>query len=99
MSSSNKGTNRYFISHDTISPDRPITSKEEDLLNRAPFAKAVASVIQQWKKRDSLIIALYGQWGSGKSSLKNLIVGSLQKESEGGPYVIEFNPWQCSNNE
>lgn len=82
-----------------LSPDKPIISIEEDLLNRTPFAKNISRIIREWKKRESLVIGLYGQWGSGKSSLKNLILDILRSEESSCPYIIEFNPWQCSNNE
>ncbi len=46
-----------------FSADRPITTIEEDLLERAPFAESLASAIKGWKDNDSLVIALYGSWG------------------------------------
>ena len=82
-----------------MSSDKPISSKEEDLLNRSGFAQNVADVIKEWKQQRSLVIGLYGQWGSGKTSLKNLIVEFLKVDNKKAPYIVEFNPWQYSNNE
>jgi len=48
-----------------FSADRPIRSHQEDLLGRAGFAQSLANAIKQWKGKDSLVIALYGPWGSG----------------------------------
>ena len=57
-----------------FSADRPIASREEDLLGRSGFAESLASAIKGWTGNDSLIIALYGSWGSGKSSVKNMVL-------------------------
>jgi len=75
-----------------FSADRPIGSKDEDLLGRAPFAENLAKAIEGWRGKDSLVIALYGPWGVGKTSLKNLVV----EELNGKVAVVEFNPWQWS---
>lgn len=75
-----------------FSPDLPIASSKEDLLNRTTFAKALASAINRWRQKSSIVIALYGEWGSGKSSIKNLMLANLE-----GATVVEFNPWQITN--
>lgn len=48
-----------------FSADRPIISCAEDLLGRSDFAKSIAAAIKGWTENDSLVIALYGSWGSG----------------------------------
>lgn len=68
------GTQKHLLSS-----DRPITSFAEDLLGRSDFAESLASAIEGWTDNDSLIIALYGPWGSGKSSMKNMALESLRK--------------------
>ena len=78
--------------------DRPIEKSEEDLLERGSFAHSVARAILGWKERDSLVIAIYGKWGSGKSSVKNLIVEFLDDEDE-HPEILEFNPWSWSGSD
>ena len=77
-----------------FSSDRPITSTTEDLLGRSDFAESLASAIKGWTGNDSLVIALYGPWGSGKSSIKNMLLGSVQKSKKDCPLIVEFNPWQ-----
>lgn len=77
------------------SADRPIRAAREDLLGRLPFAASLAKDIRAWAGRDSLVIALYGGWGCGKTSLKNLILLHLKKGKAKTP-VMEFNPWQFS---
>lgn len=87
-----------IISHmaHRFSADRPIGSREEDLLERAPFADSLASAIKGWKGNESLVIALYGPWGSGKSSVKNMVLQSLRSAEADSPLIVEFNPWQWS---
>ena len=77
------------------SSDKPITQLPEDQLGRTGFAKRLAEDIGAWKGSDSLVIALYGDWGSGKTSLKNLTLASLAKRRKKIP-TVEFSPWQLS---
>ncbi len=77
-----------------FSADRPITSHKDDLLGVVGFAESLASSIKGWTGRDSLIVALYGQWGSGKTSIKNLAIESLRSDKDNCPSIVEFNPWQ-----
>jgi predicted KAP-like P-loop ATPase len=82
-----------------FSSDRPITSVSEDLLGRTEFAYSLASAIRGWKGNDSLVIALFGSWGSGKSSIKNLLVECLRQSPKTSPEIVEFNPWQWAGQE
>lgn len=79
-----------------FSADRPIISVDEDLLGRAQFAKSLASAIKGWQGNESLVVALYGPWGSGKSSVKNMVLQTLRSVEANCPLIIEFNPWQWS---
>ena len=81
-----------------FSPERPILTLSEDELGRKEFAEAVAKVIGQWGNRDSLVIAIYGPWGSGKSSLKNMILDALPKKNA-KTITLQFNPWEWSGQE
>jgi len=84
-------------------PDRPITSAAQDTLGRKCFAHAIADRLVAWHGRDCLVAAIYGGWGTGKSSVKNMIVerlgGLAVAKSSDAPHVIEFNPWQFSGSE
>ena len=61
-----------------ISPDLPITKSTEDKLNRCAFAKSLAKTILHYSFPSSFTIGLYGEWGSGKTSLVNIAI--LQDE-------------------
>lgn len=81
------------INNNLISSDRPITSCLEDRLGRAPLAAFLADTICNWTSgKDSIVIGLYGDWGSGKTSLKGMILETLSQR-ELSPAVLEFNPW------
>lgn len=85
------------VSANSFSSDRPISSRTEDLLGRTNFAESLARAIKSWKGKDSLVIALYGPWGSGKSSVKNLVLEKLKSSSSDCPSILEFNPWQLAS--
>lgn len=74
--------------------DLPIQSSTEDLLNRGAFARALAGVLYRHRGIDSLVVALRGDWGSGKTSIKNLMVEALTPPDATPMTVVTFNPWQ-----
>lgn len=76
--------------------DKPIENAEEDLLNRADFSNSLADAILKWKHKESWIIALTGDWGIGKTSVKNLIVNKIQI-TEPKTIIINFSPWEWSS--
>jgi len=81
-----------------LSADAPIETQASDLLGRAGFAASCAEAIANWQDGASLVIAIWGDWGSGKSSLKNLIVENLGgREEYRRPAIVQFNPWQVIN--
>lgn len=74
--------------------DRPITRIEEDLLGRSDFSTDLANAMASWHGKDSLVVALHGDWGSGKSSIKNMAISRLEDMSDDKPDVVEFSPWE-----
>ena len=78
--------------------DKPITEAENDLLNRNDFAVKLAKSISSWRNKESWVIALTGDWGSGKTSIKNLMVKELKK-AENPIHIIEFSPWEWADQE
>ncbi len=76
-----------------LSADQPIMSAADDLLGRAPFAQAISRTVASWPGRETLVLAVYGSWGAGKSSVKNMVVERLGNSTD-GPVVVEFSPWQ-----
>lgn len=81
-----------------FSPDVPIERRTQDRLGRWDFARSLARAIGNWRTHESLVIALFGAWGSGKTSLKNLTLDALHK-AKSPLKVIHFNPWLVGGHE
>ena len=78
--------------------DKPITKRGEDFLNRTSFADNISTAIKNYDKNgDSLTIGLYGKWGSGKTSIVNMIVEVLETDKD--IIVFKFEPWIYSDTE
>lgn len=77
--------------------DRPIEARDQDLLGRSTFANNLAEAIGGWKSKESLVIALMGAWGSGKSSIMNLALNHFAANPSNE--VIVFNPWEWAGQE
>jgi predicted KAP-like P-loop ATPase len=81
--------------------DRPITSISQDRLGRGVFAKYLARCMLDHTNPESLVIGLYGGWGTGKTSLINLALeelryaGSNMLDDE-RPIILNFSPWSYS---
>jgi predicted KAP-like P-loop ATPase len=75
-----------------FSADQPLTNPADDRLNRARFSTEISRSISNWSGRDSLVVSLTGEWGSGKSTIKNFVLYDLKDKA----HVFEFNPWQWS---
>lgn len=80
--------------------DRPGERPVDDELDRKGFAQQVAKELSGWHHKDSLVVSLNGDWGSGKTTLANLILHYLKEQNsdkkEKAPIVVRFNPWQWS---
>lgn len=73
-------------------PEHPA---EEDAFNRRPFAKNLARGLAAPHRGGGLVVAVEGEWGSGKSSILDWVVEELE-QIEPKPIVIRFNPWRIS---
>lgn len=75
----------------------PITSEGEDLLHRSQFASRIADMLRDYVKAQNeisngIVIGVEGPWGSGKTSLFNLV--KQQLDSNPNLFTVqEFNPW------
>jgi predicted KAP-like P-loop ATPase len=79
--------------------DRPISVAAEDRLGRSGFARMLARALVERPQATSFVVALYGGWGSGKTSTLNLAFEALNEFVSGGqgPLLIRFNPWWYSS--
>ena len=76
--------------------DRPIERREQDRLGRRSFAEAIAQQVHAVPAEQGFTIAVVGEWGSGKTSVLNMVAEALE---EGGSdtAVLRFNPWLFSS--
>ena len=84
----------------TLSADRPQTDPSQDLFGYAPFAQTLTKALCNYGSSEPLVLGLYGDWGSGKSTILKFICHNLKEVPENErPIVIEFNPWWFSGQE
>lgn len=79
-----------------IASDRPVQTKAEDLLGLGAFVSRLADVAVNWPDDESVVIGLYGEWGSGKTSLLNLLdeeLASRGRAQSAAAVLVRFNPW------
>ena len=76
--------------------DLPIERSSEDILNRGCFAQNLAQVLLEYSSAESFSIGLYGKWGSGKTSLLNMVIEKITAAND-GTIILRFNPWLCAD--
>lgn len=74
--------------------DQPIGQDKEDKLNRTPFVEKIVELIDRYTEadekkdnHDGLVIGLEGDWGSGKTSILNLLENRFKNKNE--RYVVQ----------
>lgn len=80
-----------------FSPDKPINKISEDILGRDKFSKELARAIVNADSKESLVVALNGTWGSGKSSVINMVEDECINIYQNKIKVVRFNPWYYSD--
>lgn len=78
--------------------DKPVNSGEEDLLGRRSFAKLLAQSLINLRTSDTFSIGLFGKWGSGKTSVVNMMLHELETmqsdaKADEQIVVVHFEPW------
>ena len=84
--------------------DAPIATFEQDELSFAPLARGLSREILNLDRKTSFVVAINGPWGSGKTSLINLVQAALKDQMQakhGGEELLLFpySPWLVSNRE
>jgi predicted KAP-like P-loop ATPase len=87
-----------------LTGDRPKEHLVDDRLGYASFAESLARSIADLAPTEGIVLAVNGQWGSGKTTAVNMIVealGALQGHGSAGGEIlpIRFNPWWFSEQE
>lgn len=70
--------------------DNPISSADNDDLGRQAIAESLARSVREADNSEGYVLGVVGPWGSGKTSLLNLLTTELRKDDL---TVIKFNPW------
>jgi len=84
--------------------DNAIQNEEGDVLNRADFSKRFVEEILNWDNKESIVIAVFGDWGRGKTSILNMGISHIEKltktwKKTKRPIIVNFNPWSFSDQE
>lgn len=87
-----------------FNPDKPLQTSSEDKLSRSLFSKQLAKAILAYKNKDNFVIGLFGAWGSGKTSIINMVIEELAKESDKlyeneRPIIFKFEPWNFTGSD
>ena len=70
----------------------PISGIEDDKLGFGEMAKHLAEAFLENDLSSGLVVGVEGTWGSGKSSLVNLMLNELKRKQ-----VVRFSPWLVGN--
>jgi energy-coupling factor transporter ATP-binding protein EcfA2 len=77
--------------------ERPITAPEDDRLDRSVFIARLCNAVldPETSKATGAIVGITGPWGSGKSSVLNLL-DAYMREHHPEATVVRFDPWLIS---
>jgi hypothetical protein len=76
--------------------DNPLETVDQDKLGFGEMAQHLASSFLNNDLSCGFVVGVEGPWGSGKSSLVNLALDSLNSRQD-GPKVLRFAPWLIGN--
>jgi len=79
-----------------LSSDKPLSPGDFDALGITSIALGLSSFLRNEKTLPPLTIGINGEWGSGKSSLMNLLRCDLESY---GMYPVWFNAWHHQKEE
>lgn len=81
---------------DRLVSDRPLAAGEPDPLEFNAIARGLSRFLRNEKTQPPLTIAITGEWGTGKSSLMNLLKADLERY---GFHPVWFNAWHHQQEE
>ena len=81
---------------DLLASDRPLDNPAADALGYADIAAGLSRFLRNPQTLPPLTVAITGEWGSGKSSLMNLLKADLKKA---GFRTVWFNAWHHQKGE
>ncbi|WP_051906788.1 YCF48-related protein [Methylomarinum vadi] len=81
---------------DLLASDRPLHTGDPDPLGFSDIARGLSRFVRNPRTEPPLTIAVTGEWGTGKSSLMNLLYEDLQDR---GFSTVWFNAWHHQKSE
>lgn len=73
--------------------DASVTHPDEDRYGFTHVARQLARSIKGIGRDGSAVIGIEGAWGSGKTSLLNLLRVALENDREDRTFVLSVSPW------
>ncbi|RPH29628.1 NTPase [Buttiauxella warmboldiae] len=73
--------------------DQSVTCPEQDRYGFRYVAAQLAQSVQAIGREGSAVIGIEGAWGSGKTSLLNLLRAALDEQKEDNTFVLSISPW------
>lgn len=89
---------RYSWPMKGILSDRPIDDPEADAFGRTSFARAIATALVLPPGSPSIVVAIEGEWGSGKTSVINMATHFLASHPA-TPRIIRLDSWLLAGSE
>ncbi|MHA1066405.1 KAP family P-loop NTPase fold protein [Enterobacter ludwigii] len=77
----------------------PVLKAEDDRYGYTAIAEGLARSISALDENVSTVIGIEGQWGSGKTSLLNLLTEQLKTQVPANTQIVVFSPWVNSPDE
>ncbi|UKJ23768.1 KAP family NTPase (plasmid) [Enterobacter mori] len=77
----------------------PVLKTEDDRYGYTAIAEGLARSISALDENVSTVIGIEGQWGSGKTSLLNLLTEQLKTQVPATTQIVVFSPWVNSPDE
>lgn len=77
----------------------PVLRAEDDRYGYTAIAEGLARSISALDENVSTVIGIEGQWGSGKTSLLNLLTEQLKTQVPTTTQIVVFSPWVNSPDE
>jgi Cdc6-like AAA superfamily ATPase len=92
---SKKKKDKKIFNYETqaiAAPGRSDEPSSTDYLERSNFVYALAALISHERTEVPLTIGIYGEWGSGKSSMMKQLEELLKRKH----HIVNFNAWRYS---
>lgn len=81
-----------------FSREHPIEHAKDDEFNRQAYVSELLNALWRSDDVNGLVVGISGPWGSGKTSLKTMLVEEINaaRKTSQSFHVVEFEPWMYS---